>query len=96
MVLHTLSAPPRSAAFGDCLATAGAGDTIVLLGDGAYAVLPGSDALTRLLQHPARVCVLAVDAEALGVTALPTTIEGIDMPGLVALTEACPRQLAWY
>ena len=96
MVLHTLSAPPRSAAFDDCLATAGADDIVVLLGDGAYAALPGSTALLHLLAHPSRVCVLAVDAEALGVTQLPPAIEGIDMQGLVALTEACPRQLAWY
>ena len=82
MVLHTLSAPPRTAAFDDCLATAGAGDTIVLLGDGVYAALPGSAALLRLLGH--------------GVTGLPPAITAIDMAGLVALTETCPRQLAWY
>ena len=96
MVLHTLSAPPRTAAFDDCLATAGAGDTIVLLGDGVYAALPGSAALLRLLDHGARICVLAADARALGVTGLPPAITAIDMAGLVALTETCPRQLAWY
>lgn len=96
MVLHTLSAPPRTAAFDDCLATAGTDDTIVLLGDGVYAALPGGTALTRLLGHGARICMLATDAAALGVTELPPDITAIDMAGLVALTKTCPRQLAWY
>lgn len=95
MVLHTLSASPRSRAFDDCLALAGPDDTIVLLGDGVYAALPG-DALARLRLHPARICLLADDAAALGVTGADADMAAIDMAGFVALTETCPRQLAWF
>ena len=96
MVLHTLSTAPDNPAFAQCLQAAGGDDTILLLGDGVYAALPGSTALAELQQHPARVCVLGRDAGALGLQDLPGDITSIDMAGFVALTEACPRQLAWY
>ncbi len=96
MVLHTVSAAPGNPAFEQCLRAAGDGDVILLLGDGVYAALPGSRALAALLQQAARVCVLECDAKALGVSGFPERIDSIDMAGFVSLTEACPRQLAWY
>lgn len=96
MVLHTLVAAPDTPAFNDCLVAAGAGDTIVLMGDGVYAALPGSAALARLLEHPAQVCVLGSDAQALGVKPPVSAFTVIDMAAVVTLTETHPRQLAWY
>ena len=96
MILHTLNAPAGSIAFRDCLHTAGDGDTILLLGDGVYAALPGSEGLQALETSPARLLVLACDAQAAGVARrLPAPLL-VDMDGFVALSEAHPRQLAWY
>lgn len=96
MVLHCLSVPHRHPAFADCLAAAGARDTILLLGDGVYSALPHSEACIRLLEHPAQVVLLHDDAAALGVPPGTSPMETVDMAGFVALTEHHPRQLAWY
>ncbi len=96
MILHTLNASPGSTAFRDCLATAGAADTILLLGDGVYAALPGSEAEQALLACPARLRVLEIDARAAGLLQRLADSILIDMDGFVALSETHPRQLAWY
>ena len=96
MVLHCLAVPPSHPALADCLATAGPEDTILLLGDGVYNALPGSEACAALQNHKAAVVVLAQDAAAMGVATDPSAFAQIDMPGFVQLTETYPRQLAWY
>lgn len=96
MILHCLCVSPRHPAFADCLAAAGPADTILLLGDGVYGALPGSEACVLLQEHPAQVRLLREDAAALGVEPQSGLIEPVDMAGFVALTERHPRQLAWY
>lgn len=96
MTLHTLNAPPSSAAFSDCLKVLGEGDALVLLGDGVYAAIEGSDACRALVDSAAALYVLAADARLAGVTLSGGDLRAIDMDGLVTLTQQYPRQQAWY
>lgn len=96
MVLHTLNAAPSSAAFRDCLKVLQAGDALVLMGDGVYAALAGTEACSALQAQGAELFILRADASLAGVTQPAPGISSIDIEGLVALTERYPRQLAWY
>ena len=96
MVLHTLNAAPGSVAFEDCLRLATAGDTILLLGNGVYAALAGSEAAGLLRHSEADVVILKDDAIAAGSAISSDLFLAIDMAGFVELSERYPRQLAWY
>ena len=96
MMLHTISCKPAMDAFRDCLRVASKGDAIVLLGDGVYSALPGSDARQALDECPARVLALDTDVTAAGLASRLNDLALVDMDGLVALSEYYPRQLAWY
>jgi tRNA 2-thiouridine synthesizing protein B len=96
MILHTLSAPPGSGAFRDCLSALAAEDAIILLGDGVYAALPDNPHLESLLRSGAQVHVLEFDARAAGVVVRDAGLAAIDMEGFVTLTERYPRQMAWF
>ncbi|KAA1188206.1 sulfurtransferase complex subunit TusB [Pseudohalioglobus sediminis] len=96
MILHTLTAMAPAQAFSDCLRCAGQQDTIVLMGDGVYNAVAGSAPVRILAQCAARVVVLDVDAAAAGLNGKLDDLALVDMDGLVALSEAYPRQLAWY
>ncbi len=96
MVLHTLNAAPGSVAFADCVRLATAGDTILLLGNGVYAALAGSEAAIQLQQSAAEVMILRDDAVAAGSAISSDLFLAIDMAGFVELSERLPRQLAWY
>jgi tRNA 2-thiouridine synthesizing protein B len=96
VVLHTLNAPPSSAAFLDCVKVLQASDAVVLMGDGVYAALDGTQACSDLIATGAEISLLDVDAALAGVTDPAPKIHCIDMEELVVLTERFPRQLAWY
>jgi tRNA 2-thiouridine synthesizing protein B len=96
MTLHTLNASPASAAFADCLRIIAAADALLLLGDGVYAALAGTAARAQLDACGARLYLLREDAAAAGALERVDGIEVIDIDGFVALSEQCPRQLAWY
>lgn len=96
MVLHTLNAAPSSAAFKDCVKVMQQGDAVVLMGDGVYAALAGTEAGNALRAKGAEIFVLEADALLAGITQPAPNMTLIDMAGLVALTERFPRQLAWY
>ena len=96
MLLHTLNARSPHAAFRDCLRSASQGDTIVLLGEGVYNALPGSEPRDALDNSPARVLALDSDVRAAGLQQILEGVVQVDMDGLVALSEYYPRQLAWY
>lgn len=97
MTLHTLNCPPGHRQSEACLDALAPGDTLLLLGDGVYHALGGSEAAGRLAQVPCPVCVLEAEARAAGLLArLADPVTVIDEDGFVALTEAHPRQLAWY
>ena len=97
MLLHTVSRSPAHTALRDCLALLGPDDALLLLGDGVYAALAGSEAAALLDASGVTVFILEADAARAGVQArlLPdATI--VDDDGFVALTEHYGRQLAWY
>jgi tRNA 2-thiouridine synthesizing protein B len=96
VILHTLCASPASAAFRDCLKVLGKGDVLVLMGDGVYAALQGTEAHRELRDCPAELHVLEADALLAGVAVPAEGVHSIDMNGLVTLTERFPRQQAWY
>jgi tRNA 2-thiouridine synthesizing protein B len=96
MILHTLNAAPSSSGFCDCVRFIQPGDAVVLLGDGVYAALEGTDAYNALRTAGAELFLLSADAEATGIAGRTGTVAFIDMDGLVALTERLPRQQAWY
>lgn len=96
MILHTLAASPASPAFTDCLLAVAAGDALLLLGSGVYAAIEGSPARSRLAQTGAELYLLEIDGAAAGILGQAQGVTPIDIDGFVALTERCPRQMAWY
>lgn len=96
MILHTLNAPPDSAAFRQCLGLLAPGDALLLLGDGVYGAIAGSDARAALDAAYVELHVLHPDAEAAGVHTQLGGANTVDMDGFVALSERFARQLAWY
>jgi tRNA 2-thiouridine synthesizing protein B len=96
MVLHTLNASPSSRAFAECLRLLVPGDSLLLLGDGVYAALAGTPSRAQLEASGADLKVLYPDAAAAGILAQLGDVQTVDMAGFVALSERCPRQLAWY
>ena len=96
MILHTLNASPASSAFRDCLHAMRPGDAIVLMGDGVYGAIDGTQACRELRATGAEIHVLDTDASAAGVTGLTGDAASVDMDGFVALSERFQRQQAWY
>ncbi len=96
MVLHTLNASPSSQAFAECLRLVAPDDSILLLGDGVYAAVTGTAARAQLEASGAHLHVLGPDAAAAGILEQIGSVDMLDMPGFVALSERCPRQLAWF
>lgn len=97
MLLHTLSRSPVHSALRDCLAVLGPDDALLLLGDGVYAALAGSEAAALLATSGASLFVLNADAALAGVQErLLPGASLVDDDGFVALSECYSRQLAWY
>ena len=97
MLLHTLSRSPAHAALRDCLAVLAPVDALLLLGDGVYAALAGSEAAALLAASGADLFVLDADAALAGVRdCLMPQATLVDDDGFVALSERYSRQLAWY
>ena len=96
MTLHTLNASPASAAFADCLRLLAAGDALLLLGDGVYAALEGTEPRRALDASGALLHLLQPDAAAAGVLGRIGSAAVVDMDGFVELSERFVRQLAWY
>jgi len=96
MVLHTLNAPPNSAAFHDCLAAIAPGDALLLLGDGVYCALGATPACDAILRCGAQLYALDKDARAAGIITTPDNVTSTDMAAFVTLTARYTRQLAWY
>ena len=82
-VLHLLANPAAAAS---CVAAARAGDSLLLLGDGVFAL--------ATLDTPARVGVLRADAEARGVVA-PASAQRISYAEFVEWVVACERSVTW-
>jgi tRNA 2-thiouridine synthesizing protein B len=95
MILHTLNVSPSHPAFRDCLKIVQKEDALLLMGDGVYAALNGTEAWRALQDKGLTVYILSNDALTAGVCE-SSDIVRIDMDGFVTLTETYPRQLAWY
>jgi len=97
VILHSLSAAPTSVAFTQCVRFLREGSALLLLGDGVYAALAGTQYCDKLMGSGAELYVLEQDAVAGGVrNRLEAEITVINFDGFAALTEQFPRHQAWY
>lgn len=96
--LHMLSHSPFSdSRLDSCLHLLAPGDGLLLCGDAAYALLPGS-AQRQALEHlPAEVGVFALeeDLQARAIGVVPERVQTLDYPAFVALTLAFTRVNSW-
>lgn len=93
--LHVLSHSP----FGDerltsCLRVIGANDGLLLSGDAAYALQPGTAPFTELSARGLKLFVLAEDAQARAL-AVPDWAEAIDYPAFVELSIHYDKVNSW-
>ncbi|MFU2327641.1 sulfurtransferase complex subunit TusB [Pseudomonas sp. NFX98] len=93
--LHVLSHTP----FGDerlssCLRVIGIHDALLLSGDAAYALQPGTAPFTALNARGLRLYVLAEDAQARAID-VPDWAEAIDYPAFVELSINHDKVNSW-
>ncbi|NKF26714.1 sulfurtransferase complex subunit TusB [Pseudomonas sp. BGM005] len=93
--LHVLSHSP----FGDerlttCLRLLGASDALLLSGDAAYALQPGTAPFSALESRKVKLFVLAEDAQARAVQ-VPDWAEAIDYPAFVELSIHHDKVNSW-
>lgn len=93
--LHVLSHSP----FGDerltsCLRLLGASDALLLSGDAAYALQPGTAPFSALESRRVKLYVLAEDAQARAVQ-VPDWAEAIDYPAFVELSIHHDKVNSW-
>ncbi|WP_062267557.1 sulfurtransferase complex subunit TusB [Endozoicomonas arenosclerae] len=79
-----------------CLRALNAGDSVLLLEEGVYALYEAGDVLSELLRHVA-VHVLDADVLARGMTNRDNLdIDMIDYQGFVELTETNDKVVSWF
>lgn len=93
--LHVLSHSP----FGDdrltsCLRVIGAGDALLLTGDAAYALQPGTAPFSALNARSLKLFVLAEDAQARALV-VPDWVKAIDYPAFVELSIHYDKVNSW-
>ncbi|MGE8338181.1 sulfurtransferase complex subunit TusB [Pseudomonas laurylsulfatiphila] len=93
--LHVLSHSP----FGDerltsCLRVIGANDGLLLSGDAAYALQPGTAPFTALSTQGLKLFVLAEDAQARALV-VPDWAQAIDYPAFVELSIHYDKVNSW-
>ncbi|MNC70223.1 sulfurtransferase complex subunit TusB [Pseudomonas sp. ACN5] len=93
--LHVLSHSP----FGDerltsCLRVIGANDGLLLSGDAAYALQPGTAPFTALSARGLKLFVLAEDAQARALV-VPDWAQAIDYPAFVELSIHYDKVNSW-
>ncbi|MFJ4194423.1 sulfurtransferase complex subunit TusB [Pseudomonas sp. NPDC089534] len=93
--LHVLSHSP----FGDerltsCLRLLGSADALLLCGDAAYALQPGTAPFAALQARRASLYVLTEDAQARGLD-VPEWAEAIDYPAFVELSVRHDKVNTW-
>lgn len=93
--LHMLSHSP----FGDdrltsCLRLIGPNDAVLLTGDAAYALQPGTAPFNALNSRPLKLFVLAEDAQARALE-IPATAKAIDYPAFVELSIHYDKVNTW-
>ncbi|MDN6859676.1 sulfurtransferase complex subunit TusB [Pseudomonas sp. CAN2814] len=96
--LHLLSHSPfNDGRFDNCLLLLGDDDAILLTGEAAYALQPGSKPAQELLALPVGNALFALqeDLQARGLDELPTRVIAVDYPGFVELTTRFDKVNAW-
>ncbi|KPN89821.1 sulfurtransferase complex subunit TusB [Pseudomonas nunensis] len=93
--LHVLSHSP----FGDdrltsCLRVIDANDALLLSGDAAYALQPGTAPFNTLIARNLKLFVLAEDAQARALN-VPDWAEAIDYPAFVELSISYDKVNSW-
>ena len=93
--LHVLSHSP----FGDdrltsCLRVIGAGDALLLCGDAAYTLQPGTAPFTALNARSLKLFVLTEDAQARALQ-VPDWVKAIDYPAFVELSIHYDKVNSW-
>lgn len=93
--LHVLSHSP----FGDdrltsCLRVIGANDGLLLSGDAAYALQPGTAPFNALSSRSLKLFLLAEDAQARAL-AVPDWVQAIDYPAFVELSIHYDKVNSW-
>jgi tRNA 2-thiouridine synthesizing protein B len=99
MLLHTVNkSPHQSDALDSCLRIAAAGSTLLLLEDGVYAAVAGTDSEKQLAVRSDLACfALRSDVAARGLQELlPTHIKLLDYSGFVKLSVECHAVQSWY
>ncbi len=93
--LHILSRSPfNDACFSSGLRLLAAGDALLLTGDAAWALQPGTAPAASLAALCQSVCVLEEDLLARGLQA-PAGVQVVDYAGFVALTLQHARVNSW-
>ena len=93
--LHILSRSPfNDASFSSGLRLLAAGDALLLTGDAAWALQPGTAPAASLAALSQSVCVLEEDLLARGLQA-PAGVQVVDYAGFVALTLQHARVNSW-
>jgi len=94
MILHTVNKSPRNSTLQSCLRVAAKDSAILLIEDGVYAALAGTE-LEGLGDH--KVYALTADVKARGLLdKLSTQIILVDYAGFVALVEQYDCVQSWY
>lgn len=95
-MLYTLAHSPLHCDFGALIGLVGPDDALLLMQDGVFAALQGSQALKQLVSRNLLVYALCEDLHARGIAAqISHSIIAIDYTGFVTLSEKHPQHIAW-
>jgi tRNA 2-thiouridine synthesizing protein B len=93
--LHVLSHSPfGDDRLGSCLRLIGTADALLLTGDAAYALQPGTEPFKTLETRGLKLYIMAEDAEARAI-AVPDWAEAIDYPAFVELSIHHDKVNSW-
>jgi len=100
VTLHTVNKTPfERGSLASCLKYAACGAVVLLIEDGVYAAVTGSEGAKLLATraHEIRICVLGPDLEARGIGAarLMAGLEIVDYEQFVVLATQCERVQSW-
>jgi len=95
-MLYTLAHSPQHCDFGALIELVGPDDVLLLMQDGVFAALQGSQALKQLASRDLLVYALCEDLQARGMVAqISHNITTIDYTGFVTLSEKHIQHIAW-
>jgi tRNA 2-thiouridine synthesizing protein B len=97
-MLHIVNQSPfNRSCLTDCLRVCNTEAALILIEDGVYAALAGSEWAQRIVETTSKVYALDVDIAARGLTGkIATAIISIDYTGFVQLCCEHPTSHSWY